>query len=245
VSIQELETPALVIDLDVMERNLCRTAGYAREHGLRLRPHTKTHKIPALARRQCELGAAGLTVAKVGEAEVMLRAGPDDLLVAYPVLGRSKLMRLMRVASQTRVTVALDSLEAARDLSDAAAAAGLTVGVLAEFDAGLDRMGVRPGPELVGLARAIAGLPHLSLEGVTFYPGHIKRLDAEGEHKHERLAQLLRSVAADFERARIPLPVVSGGSTPTLFHSHRLPVLHEIRPGTYLLNDRNTLDAGA
>jgi D-serine deaminase-like pyridoxal phosphate-dependent protein len=245
VTIQELETPALVIDLDVMERNLCRVADYARSHGLRLRPHTKTHKIPALARRQRELGAAGVTVAKLSEAEVMLRAEPDDLLIAYPVIGRSKLLRLMEVASKTHLTVALDNLDVARHLSEAAAGAGVTIGVLAEFDAGLDRMGVRPGSDLVDLARAITRLPNLTFEGVTFYPGHIKQVDEDGERKLEQLGKLLETVAADFRTAGIPIPIVSGGSTPSLFHSHQLPVLNEIRPGTYIFNDRNTAEVGA
>src|SRR4051812_2393117 len=107
--VADLDTPALIIDLDIMERNLQRMAGYTREHGLRLRPHTKTHKIPALGRRQIDLGAAGLTIAKVGEAEVMLGANPPDLLLAYPVIGRRKLERLMDVARRTSVTVSLDS----------------------------------------------------------------------------------------------------------------------------------------
>src|SRR5271157_5005841 len=105
--VSEIETPALLVDLDILGRNLRRVAGYAAEHGLRLRPHTKTHKSIRLAKRQLELGAAGLTVAKVSEAEVMLGAEPADLLVAFPVLGRSKLERLMRVARRARVTVAL------------------------------------------------------------------------------------------------------------------------------------------
>src|SRR5512141_1479844 len=118
--IADLDTPALVIDLDIMERNLCRAAEYASSHGLRLRPHTKTHKIPAIGRRQMDLGAAGLTVAKVSEAEVMLNATPEDLLIAYPVVGRAKMERLSAVARRTRVTVALDALPVARTLSDAA-----------------------------------------------------------------------------------------------------------------------------
>src|SRR6476620_10000449 len=96
--IEELDTPALVIDLDVMESNLRRVSDYTKQHGLRLRPHTKTHKIPALGRQQLTLGAAGLTVAKVSEAEVMLRAEPEDLLIAYPVIGQTKLERLVQVA---------------------------------------------------------------------------------------------------------------------------------------------------
>src|SRR5690349_13705342 len=105
----DLDTPALVIDLDVMELNLGRMAEHTREHGLRLRPHTKPHQIPELGRRQLDLGAAGLTIAKVGEAEVMLGDNPPDLLLAYPVIGRRKLDRLMEVARNASVTVSLDS----------------------------------------------------------------------------------------------------------------------------------------
>src|ERR1700683_4872634 len=118
--LSEIETPALVVDLDILDRNLHRVADYAAQHGLRLRPHTKTHKSIMLAKRQLELGAVGLTVAKVSEAEVMLRAEPADLLGAFPMVGRAKLARLMQVARRTAVTVALDSVIAARQLSEAA-----------------------------------------------------------------------------------------------------------------------------
>src|SRR5581483_5946065 len=121
--ISEIDTPALVVDLDVMARNLRKVADYTNSHGLRLRPHTKTHKSPVIGRRQLELGAAGLTVAKVGEAEVMLGADPPDMLIAYPVIGRAKLERLMEVARKTHLTVSLDSMYAARQLSEAAQAA--------------------------------------------------------------------------------------------------------------------------
>src|ERR1039457_6226512 len=116
--VSEIETPALVVDLDRMERNLARVAEYARQHGLRLRPHTKTHKSVRIGRRQLDSGAAGLTGAKVSEAGGMVDAGPADLLGAYPIVGHAKLERLMAVARRTRVTVALDSLFAARQLSD-------------------------------------------------------------------------------------------------------------------------------
>jgi D-serine deaminase-like pyridoxal phosphate-dependent protein len=242
--VSDLDTPALLIDLDIMERNLCRAAQYANTHGLRLRPHTKTHKIPALGRRQLELGAAGLTVAKVGECEVMLRAGPSDVLVAYPVIGRPKLERLMAAARQTAVTVALDSLTAARGLSEAASAARLTVGVLTEVDVGLGRAGVNPGTELIELIRAVSPLPGLSFEGIAFYPGHIKKLDAEGLAEIDQLAALLETMLAGLRAAGIQPRIVSGGSTPALFHSHRLPGMNEIRPGTYIFNDKNTVLSG-
>ncbi|HLY20774.1 MAG TPA: alanine racemase [Bryobacteraceae bacterium] len=243
--VSELDTPALLVDLDVMERNLSRVAGYARSHALRLRPHTKTHKSPRIGRRQLDLGAAGLTVAKVGEAEVMLDAAPPDLLVAYPVIGGSKLARLMDVARRARVTVSLDSLFAARHLSEAAAAAGVTIGVLAETDVGLGRVGVTPGPGLLGLARAIQALPSLSFEGIAFYPGHLRDNGPQSLQALAALGALLESILGDFRRAGIPVGIVSGGSTPSLYHSHELPGLNEIRPGTYVYNDWNTVLSGA
>jgi D-serine deaminase-like pyridoxal phosphate-dependent protein len=243
--VSDLDTPALLIDLDVMERNLSRAAEYAAAHGLRLRPHTKTHKIPALGRRQLDLGAAGLTIAKVSEAEVMLRSGTSDLLVAYPVIGRAKLERLMAVARHAAVTVALDSLAAARELSAAAQAARLSIGVLAEVDVGLGRVGVSPGAELAALMHGIERLPGLRPEGVTFYPGHIKKMDAEGLHALEEVAALVRAMLDDLRAQGITPRIVSGGSTPALYHSHLVPGVNEIRPGTYIFNDRNTVLSGA
>jgi D-serine deaminase-like pyridoxal phosphate-dependent protein len=243
--VSDLDTPALIIDLDIMERNLRKLAEYAREHGLRVRPHTKTHKIPALARRQIDLGAAGLTVAKVGEAEVMLAAQPPDLLVAYPILGRKKVDRLMQVARQTRVTVSLDSLFVAQQLSEAARSQQIEIGVLAEVDVGLGRVGVSAGEPLRELIHGIRRLPNLLYRGIAFYPGQIKTLDEEGQRALQRVAELLEETLCDLRRAGMEPDIVSGGSTPTLFHSHRMPGLNEVRPGTYIFNDRNTLRAGA
>ncbi len=245
MDVSEIDTPALVVDLDIFERNLACVASYAREHGLRLRPHTKTHKSVRLARRQIASGAAGLTVAKVSEAEIMLAAEPDDLLVAYPIIGHTKLARLTQVAGRTRVTVALDSTFAARQLSDAARAAQVEIGVLAEVDAGLGRVGVAPGEPLLQLAQAIEKLPHLRFAGLAFYPGHIKTLDGSGLRALAQLSDLLRGILGDFRAAGIETGTVSGGSTPTLFHSHEIHGLTEIRPGTYVFNDLNTVRSGA
>jgi len=243
--ISELETPALLIDLDRMERNLCRVAQYAREHELRLRPHTKTHKIPAIGQKQVELGAAGLTVAKVGEAEVMLGSGTPDLLVAYPVIGLSKLRRLMEVAGHTRVTVALDSLQAARQLSDAARAARVSIAVLVEADVGMRRVGVAVGEELISLAQGVARMtPHLRLEGVACYPGHIKSAAEENRRLMDQLAADIRQIVEDFRRHGLPLQILSAGSTPLVFQSHEFPGINEIRPGTYVFNDINCVRSG-
>ncbi len=122
--ISELETPAVVVDLDVMDRNLSRMADYCRKHQLLLRPHTKTHKIPELAKRQIANGATGITVAKIGEAEVMLDAGITDILIAYPIVGAEKTKRLATIAERARIAVSLDSEEAASAISEAASRPG-------------------------------------------------------------------------------------------------------------------------
>jgi len=243
--LNSLDTPALVIDVDAMERNLQRAARYAHEHGLRLRPHTKTHKIPALGRRQIELGAAGLSVAKTTEAEVMLASGTPDLLIAYPVLGEAKLARLVRLASQAPVTVALDDAGVAEAISAAATAAGVEIGILAEVDLGLHRMGVGPGPQLLALIEAVRALPGLRWRGVTFYPGHIKDHAVESQPALERLRGQVPEMVAALARAGAEPEIVSGGSTPLLWDSHTIPGVNEIRPGTYIFNDRNTLLGGA
>ena len=245
MNIAELDTPALLIDLDVMDRNLAKMAEYAAAHRFRLRPHTKTHKIPALAERQIALGAVGITVAKVGEAEVMMKANPPELLVAFPVIGKQKLDRLMTVAGITRVTVSLDSLTAATQLSGAAQAAARTIGVLVEIDAGLGRVGVEPGPDLLSLVQAISSLPNLSFEGIAFYPGHIKVLNEAADVALAAVGLLLDSTVRDLEAAGFPVKIVSGGSTPTLYRSHQVARLNEIRPGTSIFNDRNTVLCGA
>jgi len=238
MNISDLDTPALLIDLDIMERNLARVAAYAREHSLRLRPHTKTHKIPDLARRQIALGAAGITVAKTTEAEVMLAASPDDLLIAYPVIGRAKLERLRAIAAKTDVTVAVDSLEAARMISDA----GISAGILVEVDVGLGRMGVtvEQAPLLV---EEIIKLPAVEWRGLAFYPGHVK--DPNDETAIVALQTTILGLFDRFVAMHIPPRIVSGGSTPLLYHSHRFEGMNEIRPGTYIFNDRNTWAMGA
>jgi D-serine deaminase-like pyridoxal phosphate-dependent protein len=245
MKLEELETPAVIVDLDTMESNLRTVAGYVKQHGLGLRPHTKTHKIPEIARMQIESGCRGLTVAKVGEAEVMTSAGLDDILVAYPIFGAAKLARLAEMARGKKITVAVDSVITAEAISQAAKQAGSTINLLVEFDAGLRRVGVGSGEQVVELARAIEKLPNVRFAGVTFYPGHVWAPPAEQATGLKSVGEKLSSVLEALRGAGIEYEIVSGGSTPTALNSHLVPGLTEIRPGTYVFNDRNTIGLGA
>ncbi|MDQ6663178.1 MAG: alanine racemase, partial [Acidobacteriota bacterium] len=174
----------------------------------------------------------------------MLDASPPDVLVAYPVIGSTKLRRLAKVALHTQVTVALDSAIAAGQLSEAVQAAGVQFGVLVEMDVGLGRVGVTPA-EALRLAQQIKGLPGLRFRGIAFYPGHIKDAGGRDAELLPKLSALLEQTMAEFRRAGIETEIVSGGSTPALFHSHLIKGQNEVRPGTYVFNDINTVQSGA
>ena len=243
-TLDALETPAAVVDLDRMTANLDRMAVYVRAHGLALRPHIKTHKTPELAAEQLRRGAVGVTVATPREAEVMA-AVADDILVAYPPVGRPRLDRLLALPEHVRLTIALDSADALAALDAAARDAGREVGVLIELDLGMRRCGV-PTPEAaVALARAAAEARGVAYRGVMFYPGHIREpVDEQGpalERLNADLARFLDALTA----AGLEPATVSGGSTPAAFASHALDGLTEIRPGTYIFNDRTTALIGA
>ena len=242
---RELSTPALTIDLEVLGRNLDRMAELCRRQGVGLRPHTKTHKTPEVARLQIERGAGGLTVAKVGEAEVMANAGLDDLLVAFPILGAEKLRRLAQIATTHRVLVSLDAEATAQELSRAATGQGATVGVLVEFDVGFHRCGLEPGPACVELASTIARLPGLKFRGLMTYFGNVWGSAEDRRAEVKKVAERVKMALEAFRDAGIPVEIVSGGSTPSAEFAHLVPGLTEIRPGTYVYNDLNTYYQGA
>jgi len=238
--ISELETPAVVIDLDVMEHNVARMAAYCREHKLLLRPHTKSHKIPELAQRQIASGATGITVAKLGEAEVMLNAGITDILIAYPIVGEEKTTCLAKIAEQASITVALDSEAAARGISAAATRQGSTIGVLVELDVGFGRCGLGHEDDVLVLARVIAELPGLEFKGLMFFPGHFTVGPEQRAVLRAQVNDFLDRSLDAFERAELPLSIVSGGSTPTAYESSLFHGVNEVRPGMYIFNDRTT-----
>ena len=241
--INDLETPVVLIDQDILDRNLRGMADYCASHRIALRPHTKTHKIPEIGRLQVQYGSAGITVAKVSEAEVMADAGISDIVVVYPVWGESKWRRLAELAKRIRIAVAMDSLLVAEGISRAAKTAGVEVGVRLEFDTGLRRCGLPVEAAAIEIARRIMALPNLRWEGVSVYPGHImgnrttRGVDIPLENsRYDRLFEML-------DAAGIPYPIVSGGNTPAAYQSHLFHGINEIRPGTYVFNDRNTVDA--
>jgi D-serine deaminase-like pyridoxal phosphate-dependent protein len=237
--LSELETPAIVVDLDVMERNLSRMADYCRSKNLRLRPHTKSHKIPELAKLQITNGAHGITVAKIGEAAVMLEAGITDILIAYPVIGTGKAEKIADLAARANITVSLDSEVVARAISNQLNSKGLRIGVLVELDVGFKRCGVATADELLVLAERVAELPGLDFKGLMFFPGNFQVKKPERAGLLPRVNELLSESLRSLERAGIPVETVSGGSTPTAREGHLFSGVNEIRPGMYIFNDRN------
>src|SRR5919107_3239786 len=212
-TIDDLDTPAVLIDLDKVEANLARAQAYADAHGLKLRPHIKTHKIPALARRQVELGAVGITCQKLGEAEVMADAGLDDILLTFNLLGRAKLHRLVTLVRRVRLSVTLDNAVVAGELDAAMREAGLRLPVLVECDTGGERCGLQTPDEAAELARLVDGLKGLRFAGLMTYPAR-GRVPATA-------AWLAEAVAA-LGRAGLEPAVVSTGGTPDLFRAHEV-----------------------
>jgi len=234
------ETPVGVIDLPRVRANIERVVTYCSHHGLTWRPHVKTHKSVRLARLQLEAGAPGLTVATPREAEVMSTV-TDDLLVAYPVVGSDKLGRLMALPTSVRLMIGLDSSDALAMVRSAASAANRPVRVLVEVDAGLRRVGLQTPAEAVSLADEIRASNSLEYAGIMFYPGQIRSHSTAQDEDLAALGDLLRSFYEALDAAGLSPSVVSGGSTPTLWRSHEIPGLTEIRPGTCIFFDREGL----
>ncbi len=240
----DVETPAVLIDLDIFERNLDRMAAYTSAHRLSLRPHVKTHKAPAVARQQLGRGAVGLTCATVTELEVMA-AVTDDLLFAYPPVGPRRLLRLEAVAKRRRLTVTVESQEAIDALAMVACSAKQRVRVLLEINVGMHRTGVAGVHEAVALARYAAERSELEYAGIAYYPGHIRQHVQSQDAQFETLNSHLETLVAALGTAGLAPGMVSGGSTPTVWRTHELAGTTEIRPGTYVYNDVTTAAIGA
>jgi D-serine deaminase-like pyridoxal phosphate-dependent protein len=245
-TVDDLETPSLLMDLDVVERNIAEMAGVAADAGVRLRPHAKTHKSPLLARMQLDAGAAGITVAKLGEAEIMADAGLDDLLLAYPVWGRRKLERLRAIRERARVRVGLDSTEVAEGLGRLGREARDPVEVLVEVDSGHGRLGRPPGAPTASLAAEIARISGVRVVGLMTHAGHSYRAASPEELAAAARREGIELVATAelCERAGLTVTEISVGSTPTARIAAFVPGVTEIRPGTYVFNDVQQMRLG-
>jgi D-serine deaminase-like pyridoxal phosphate-dependent protein len=235
----ELETPALLLDLDIARQNIAVMAGHMERAGKSLRPHTKTHKAPQIARLQVDAGAIGVSTATAWEAIVMIDAGVDDILVANEVVGPSRIRALAEAARDGRVTVAVDSAANLDDLSAAAVDAGSVIGVLVEVDVGMNRGGVRSKEEALDVARHAVSLPGIEWRGAMGYEGHCMlepdralRVTKQGKAM-THLFEVVDHLAAD----GIECEIVSAGGTGTydLIAAH--PRVTELQAGSYVFMD--------
>ncbi len=237
--LSEVDTPALVIDADAMERNIASMAEYFSKSTAGLRPHAKTHKSPIIAHKQLAAGAVGITCAKLGEAEALVEGGVRDILIANQIVGKHKIDRLVRLARHADIAVAVDNLENAKQISDAAVAAGSTVRVLVEVNVGMDRCGVEPGAPAVNLAQRVAELAGIRYFGIQSYEGHLVML-AGHENREQRVREAMAPVIETrhmIEAAGVPFGVVTGGGTGTYDITSKIEDFNEIQAGSYVFMD--------
>ncbi len=238
----ELDTPVLIVHDEILQRNLHRMADYAASRNITLRPHFKTHKSAVIGQMQKDLGASGMTCAKLGEAEALVDAGVyDDIFIAHELVGPLKMARLVALMDRARIRVNVDTIDSARGLNAAMAAAGKTLDVVIELNTGQDRAGVKPGEEALGLAKAIRDeLPNLRVVGVMTHEGQVNATDGMESMTTTALAAGTDVVAcAELLREHgFDISVVSVGSTPASFTTTTIDGITEMRPGTYVFNDR-------
>ncbi|WP_460451458.1 D-TA family PLP-dependent enzyme [Alsobacter sp. SYSU BS001988] len=243
MSIEELKaevsrrygTPALVVDLDVVERNIARVQALCDAAGVANRPHIKTHKSPVIAAMQRDGGAQGITCQKIGEAEVMAEAGFDDIFITYNLLGEEKMGRLGRLLDRARMRVAADNPTVVAGLPEAARIGGRDLEVVVECDTGRKRAGVETPAEAVALARDIASRPGLAFAGLMMYPPESRMAETQA---------FMDEALAGLRDAGLQARVISSGGTPNLAHLGKLSGVTEHRAGTCIYNDRMMMRAG-
>src|SRR3989475_9944690 len=236
----DIPTPALLLDLDRFERNLRRMAAHARTAGKHLRPHAKTHRCPEIAQRQVTAGALGVACAKLGEAEVMARAGVRGLLITTEVVASAAIRRLLRLVSAAPDTLlVVDNAANVADLGREAAADGVALNLLVDVDVGNRRTGIAPGEPALALARAVAAQPALRFRGLQGYAGHCAHVigwEARRAASRAALAPLMETRAL-IEGGGLPVDIVAGGSTGTWDIDLELPGLTELQAGSYCVMD--------
>ena len=236
---EEIDTPALLIDVDIMEANIQKMADYFKTVNADLRPHVKTHKTPIIAHKQMEAGAIGMTCAKLGEAETMIHAGIRDVLIANQIVGKQKIARLINLAKHSEIMVAVDDAHNVDQLSAAAEAKGTTLRVLIEVNSGMNRCGTEPGQPTLNLARHILQSKGLKFEGIMGYEGHtvITPTFAERKRLTGESVEMLIGTKYFLEQNGVPVNIVSGGGTGTYAITGAYPEMTEIQAGSYVFID--------
>ncbi len=243
----EIPTPAILVDLDVVDTNIRTMVENSRKYGINHRPHIKTHKSVELAKRQVELGARGITCAKLGEAEVMAAAGFDDILVAFPLIGEDKLQRLQALLEQgITLRTIVNSEAGAAGIATVGERLGSPVEVLIEIDGGIDRGGLKPGEPAVEFARKIRNLTGIKVVGILYFGGGIGKKDSPVNVIEKSLRErdeIIRT--AELLRAEgLTMDILSGGSSFSSKNAECLEGLTEVRAGTYIFNDVSQLVIG-
>ena len=236
---QELDTPSLLLDLAVMERNIAKTVSLLKEAGVNWRPHIKGQKVPAIAHMETAAGAVGITCAKLGEAEVMASAGIKNILIANQIVGLQKVTRLANLCKHAEVIVAVDSLENVLELDMAGRQKGVRIPVVVEVDTGMGRCGVQPGEPALALCRGVHDCAGLRYVGLMSWEGHARRVKdmVERQAVCKKSVGLLTSTARLCREAGLPVEVVSCGGTGTEKFSSRIPGVTEIQAGGIIFND--------
>jgi 3-hydroxy-D-aspartate aldolase len=236
-----LNTPSLIIDLDRLDENIAKMARLCAERGIGLRPHAKTHKSIAIARRQLKAGAIGICCAKLGEAEVLARGGIESILVTSPVVTSEGCRRLAALnALSPDLMVAADSEANVANLAGAAATSGRPLRILVDLDVGQHRTGIAPGEGAIALAGAIATTPGLRLAGIQGYAGHLMHVHDRGAREAGTLAvmAMLAETRAALEARGLPCPIVTGGGTGSFDLDPAAGVLTDLQAGSYVFMDR-------
>jgi D-serine deaminase-like pyridoxal phosphate-dependent protein len=238
-AVADIETPALVIDLDALDRNIAKMADFARTAGVRVRPHAKTHKSAAIARRQIAAGAVGQCVQKVGEAEALVRGGVADVLVSNQVVGERKLRRLAALAREARIALCFDAPEQVDAAARTAREFGVELGGLVEIEVGMERCGVAPGADAAALARRIADAPNLAFRGLQAYHGRAQHLPTYQERAQaiayaiDAVNETLHALTAE----KLSCAIVAGAGTGTFALEAASGVYNELQVGSYVFMD--------
>ncbi len=247
VELDQLQTPALVIDLDAFERNLVRMQSYLSDHDIALRAHTKMHKCPVIARKQVEAGARGVCAAKVSEAEIMCDAGVQDVLVTSPLATEDKISRFIQARkSHQGLKVVVDHEQSASLLNARAGSEGLNVEVFVDIDPGMGRTGVEAGESTLRLVEYVGECENLSLAGIQMYAGncmHIEGYEAR-QSKYAKIMQKGIDTLALLDSRGIVVPIVSGGGTGTYSMEADIGLINELQAGSYAFMDIEYRDIG-